>query len=279
MKVFRTKEAISQFVNKEKLRGKTVGLVSTMGCLHEGHLSLIRRSAKETGCTVLSIFVNPAQFGPNEDYKKYPRTFDRDKKLAKKAGANAIFHPTADQMYPPGFQTHIEVAELSRPLCGKTRPGHFKGVATVVVKLLNIVRPEVAYFGQKDAQQAIIIKRMIRDLDMGFKIKILPIVRERNGLAMSSRNKYLKGLEKRDALILSQSLDKAQDLIKKGNKDAGKVIARMRKMINSRKRVKIDYLAIINEDLRSVKKISSGNLIALAVKIGDTRLIDNAVIK
>jgi len=256
--------------------GKGIGFVPTMGYLHEGHLSLIRKARKEADVVIISIFVNPAQFSPEEDLKKYPRDFEGDERLARSCGVDAIFYPEAKDIYPEDYRTYVNVEELTKALCGASRPGHFRGVTTVVAKLFNIVQPDSAYFGQKDAQQAILIKQMVKDLNMPVKIKVLPIVREKDGLAMSSRNAYLKAQERKDALILYQSLLKARELIKKGEKNASKIKAAMRKMIVEKKTTKIDYISIISaENLKDVKSTGPGTLIAVAVKIGRARLIDN----
>jgi len=268
-----------EFSKTAHLKGKTIGFVPTMGYLHEGHLSLIRKARKENDLVVVSIFVNPIQFGPKEDFKRYPRDLKRDMKMAEEVGADLIFYPDAKDMYPDGFKTYVNVEELSDKLCGKFRPGHFKGVATVVAKLFNIVSPDIAYFGQKDAQQAIIIKRMVKDLNIPIKIKVLPIVREKDGLAMSSRNTYLNGKEREDALVLYQALNLAKDLIKRGITDTDKIIKRMRQLIKKKKNTKIDYIEIVEMDnLNPLKVISDNCLIALAVWIGKTRLIDNMII-
>lgn len=271
-----------------KKQGKTIGFVPTMGYLHEGHLSLAKQAKKDTDIVVMSIFVNPAQFGPKEDFKKYPRDFARDCRLAKSAGVDVIFYPTAKAMYPKGYQTYVEVFELSKysshhihvaGLCGASRPGHFKGVTTVVAKLFNIVKPDTAYFGQKDAQQAIIIKRMVEDLNMDLKVRVMPIIREADGLAASSRNVYLSPTERKEALVLKNALQKAKDMVNSDEKDPKKIIAKMREIINSVPSSKIDYISIVDtENLRDVKTINGGILIALAVKIGKTRLIDNIIV-
>jgi pantoate--beta-alanine ligase len=279
MKLIRSIKKMHEFSKKAHLKGKTIGFVPTMGYLHEGHLSLIKKARKENDFVVVSIFVNPIQFGPKEDFKRYPRDLRRDMKLAKQIGTDIIFYPNVKDMYPKGFKTYVNVEELSDKLCGKFRPGHFKGVATVVTKLFNIVCPDIAYFGQKDAQQAIIIKRMVKDLNIPVKIKVLPIIREKDGLAMSSRNVYLNDKERRDALVLYQALNLAKDLIKSGITDTDKIIKKMRKLINKKENAKIDYISIVDmDDLNPIKKISNKCLIALAVWIGKTRLIDNTII-
>jgi pantoate--beta-alanine ligase len=262
-----------------KLKGKTLGFVPTMGALHEGHLSLIRRARKETGFVVVSIFVNPIQFGQNEDLKKYPRNLKQDALLCRKEGADIIFYPDARDMYPKNFRTYVGVDGLSEVLCGRFRPGHFKGVTTVVAKLFNIVSPDIAYFGQKDAQQAIIIKKMVKDLDMPVTIKIMPTVRQKDGLALSSRNTYLNQNERKEAIVLYQALNLARSLIREGRSDTADIIRRMKRLINKKKTSRIQYASIVDlENLRPVDRIKGGVLIALAVWIGKTRLIDNIII-
>lgn len=263
-----------------KAKGKSVGFVPTMGALHEGHLSLIRRARKDNDIVVVSIFVNPAQFAPGEDLKKYPRPVSQDIALCRKAGVDFIFSPSPKDIYPEGFKTYVSVDGLDRVLCGKSRPGHFRGVATVVAKLLNIVWPDVIYLGQKDAQQAVIIKRMVEDLNFPASIRIMPTVREKSGLALSSRNVYLNIKEKEDALVLSKSLNLASLLIKGGLRDAGRLTKRIRELISKKKSAKVDYIAIVNaDDLEPLNKIKGSCLIALAVRIGKTRLIDNVLVK
>ncbi len=279
MKVISDIAKTRTYIRKVKRDGKTIGFVPTMGYLHEGHLSLIREARKNEDVVVISIFVNPTQFRPGEDYKRYPRDMERDKRLARGAGVDLIFTPTAAQMYSEGYHSYVNVEEITEPLCGRFRPGHFKGVATVCCKLFNIVEPDVAYFGQKDAQQAIVIKRMVRDLNMGFVIKVLPIVREEDGLAISSRNTYLSPKERRDALCLYQSLEEARRMITYGENDPEKVIRRMRQIV-APKATKIDYISIVDtEDLKEANELCGELLIALAAWIGKTRLIDNIVVR
>jgi len=271
---------MQQFAVQVKNQGKTIGFVPTMGFLHKGHVSLIQQSKKDTDITVVSIFVNPTQFGPKEDFKKYPRNFKRDCLLAAKSGADIVFYPSVKSMYPKGFQTYVEVVELSKPLCGSLRPGHFRGVATVVIKLFNIVKPNVAYFGQKDAQQALVVRRMACDLSMDLKIKAMPIVREKDGLAMSSRNAYLSPTEQKQALVLKKALQKACDMIKSDEKNTKNIISSMEKIITGASSPKIDYISIVDaETLQEIKKITGHILIALAVRIGKTRLIDNVQVR
>ncbi len=279
MKVIRNIHQMYQFSRKAGLKGKTIGFVPTMGALHKGHLSLIRQAHQENDIVVVSIFVNPAQFGAKEDFKHYPRPIKKDISLCKEEGVDFIFYPTASRMYPDGFRTYVDVEELSDCLCGESRPGHFKGVATVVTKLFNIVLPDVAYFGQKDAQQAVIIKKMLYDLNMPVKIKVLPTVREKDGLALSSRNVYLNEKERKDAVVLFNSLNLARDLINRGVRDTAKIIGLMKQLIYKKKSAKIDYISIVDTDnLKPLKKISAKALVALAVWIGKMRLIDNMVI-
>ncbi len=211
MKIIRSIKEMAGFSQKLHIKGKAIGFVPTMGALHEGHFSLIRQAHKENDIVVVSVFVNPIQFGPKEDYRCYPRNLKSDTRLCEKAGADVIFCPDVQDMYPDNYKTYIEVYDLSNILCGKFRPGHFKGVATVVAKLFNIVNPTVSYFGQKDAQQAIIIKKMAEDLHIPIKIKVMPIVREKDGLAMSSHNIYLNKDERQDAIVLYQTLIQAKD--------------------------------------------------------------------
>ena len=271
---------MADFSRKNRRKGLTLGFVPTMGALHEGHASLIRSARKENDIVIVSIFVNPTQFGPREDFKKYPRDFQRDMLLCKREGVDVVFHPPASAMYPSNYRTSVLVEGLSEVLCASFRPGHFKGVATVVTKLFNIVGPKVAYFGQKDAQQAIIIKRMVRDLNIPAKIKVLPTIREKDGLALSSRNAYLNPKERKTAAVLYEALKKAKDLIKKGKRDARDVIRRMKRIIHRSGIVKIDYICIVDLDnLQPLKKITDNSLIALAAWVGKTRLIDNIIAK
>lgn len=279
MKIIRSVPEAVSYSNNLKRLGKSIGLVPTMGYLHEGHLSLARRAAKENDAAIMSIFVNPTQFGPKEDLKKYPRDFKNDERLARSARVSAIFYPSSRSMYPDGYKTYVEVEDITRMLCGLSRPAHFRGVTTVVSKLFNIIRPDIAYFGRKDAQQAIVIKRMALDLNMGLKIKVLPIVRERDGLAMSSRNVYLSKKERSDARVLYEALDLARQLIKKGLRGSGKIKKRMTGLIKTKKSAEIDYISISSiDDLEELKVVKERALIALAVRIGKTRLIDNIII-
>ena len=279
MKVISSIQQMQAWSGRIHRKGKTIGFVPTMGCLHEGHLSLIHRARTENDYSVISIFVNPIQFGPQEDFRRYPRNFTRDKRLAKLRGVDVVFYPRAKDIYPRGYQTSVSVEDLSRALCGVSRPGHFQGVATVVAKLFNLVQPDTAYFGQKDMQQAVIIRRMVEDLNLPVKIKILPIIREQDGLAMSSRNAYLSKRQRQEATILYNALQIAVGMIESGVKAPRKIVARMRKMISSQPGCRIDYVKIVNLDsLEEAKRIKGPLLIAVAVFFGKTRLIDNVVI-
>ncbi|MDD5730326.1 MAG: pantoate--beta-alanine ligase [Candidatus Omnitrophica bacterium] len=279
MKIIHAIPQMEKVSRDAKNKGKSLGFVATMGALHDGHLSLIRKARKENDIVVVSIFVNPAQFGPKEDFKRYPRPVKQDLALCRKTGVDFVFSPKSEEMYPEGFKTYVQVEGLSDTLCGAKRPGHFRGVATVVTKLFNIIRPDTAYFGQKDAQQLIILQQMAKDLNMPVKIKMLPIVREKTGLALSSRNIYLKGSERKDALALSRALAEASRLLKKGINSSGRIIAGMQSIIKKAPAARIDYTAIVGlTDLKPVKLIKGGCLIALAVRIGKTRLIDNMIV-
>ena len=259
--------------------GQKIGLVPTMGFLHDGHLSLIRKAAQENDIVVVSVFVNPTQFGPQEDYEEYPRNVERDALLAEEAGATFIFHPSVEEMYPENYETYVEVTDLTKVLCGRSRPGHFRGVTTVVTKLFNIIQPDRAYFGQKDAQQAIVIQKMVRDLNQNVKICVCPIVREKDGIAMSSRNTYLTNEERMQAAILHKSLEMAQKMIDEGERDAKTITKAIEKQICTMEKAYIDYVALVSlHNLQPLTVLSGDILIALAVKFGATRLIDNVII-
>lgn len=280
MVIIRKIKELRKRLNKLRLKNKTVGFVPTMGALHEGHLSLIRKARRENDIAVVSIFVNPAQFGPKEDLRRYPRNLKRDSDLCGKEGVDFIFYPDANEMYPSHYMTYVFVSDLSKVLCGSFRPGHFQGVATIVTKLFNIVSPDIAYFGQKDAQQAIIIKKLACDLNMPVKIKIMPTIRERGSLALSSRNVYLSDRERQDALVLPQALSLARSLIRKGEDEAAFVINEMKRLIRKKETARIDYVSIVDTQFfKPVKKIKGKCLIALAVWIGKTRLIDNMLVQ
>ncbi len=264
---------------KLKGEGRSVGLVPTMGYLHEGHLSLMRQARAGNDIVVASIFVNPLQFGPSEDYAVYPRDIERDKELAAAAGVDILFTPQVEDMYPGGYEqmlTFVDVRDLGARLCGASRPGHFRGVATVVSKLFNIVQPDMAYFGQKDAQQVIILRRMVRDLNMNLRIVTVPIVREKDGLALSSRNCFLNPAERKAALVLNRSLKLAEQQLRAGERETSRLVAQMREFIGAEPLASIDYISVSDpETIGELAIVDGPALIALAVRIGKTRLIDN----
>jgi len=271
---------LREMIALEKKRGRVIALVPTMGYLHRGHLSLIER-AKQTGAyVVLSIFVNPLQFGPKEDFSLYPRDLERDASLVKDAGVDALFHPTAEEMYPRPIVTYVEVGQLDTVLCGATRPGHFRGVATVVSKLFHIVQPDLAFFGQKDYQQYLVIQRMVSDLNLPIEVCPVSIVREEDGLALSSRNVFLTLEQRLEATVLSQSLNEAEMRIRAGERSAREIEKQLRDIISRQCHGVIDYLEVRDAgDLSEVTIIERPVLIALAVKFGSTRLIDNKVVE
>ncbi len=278
--IVETSDALRQAVRAARSAGKTVGLVPTMGALHSGHAVLIERARAENNFVVVSIFVNPTQFGPHEDYQRYPRTLDRDLVECEAAGADLVFHPPSDVIYPPGFRTFVEVTGLQEVLEGAARPGHFRGVCTVVLKLFNLVCPDHAYFGQKDAQQVRIIQQMVRDLDVNVKVVVCPTVRESDGLALSSRNRYLDPDQRQRATVLSRALEKARSLHANGETDAQKLQQLMADLINGTPGVSPDYAVVVDADtLMPVEQVRAKTLLALAVRFGATRLIDNAMIE
>lgn len=281
MKVIRSVKEMCAYAQVKRREGKKIGFVPTMGALHSGHLSLINKARKESDVVVISIFVNPIQFGPKEDFRRYPRNFSEDRRIAEKAGVDVLFFPSTQGIYPQGYCTYIRVEGLSNKLCGAFRPTHFQGVATVVAKLFNIVQPDIAYFGQKDFQQVVIIKRMVEDLNIPVKIKSLPIVREKDGLAMSSRNRYLNEQEREKARILFQSLQLARRLVEGGERRAEAVVRQMKRVIRERvPEARIDYVSIVDpKSLEEVSKIKKKVLVAVALWIGKARLIDNMLIK
>lgn len=264
-----------------KKAGKIIGLVPTMGYLHEGHLFLVRQAKSICDIVIVSIFVNPIQFGRGEDYDIYPRDLERDSEMLAREGVDLVFAPLVREMYPEGYNTYVEVeGEIAAKMCGKSRPGHFRGVTTVVSKLFNICLPDYAFFGQKDAQQAAIIEKMVRELNFPLKIVRVPIVREEDGLAMSSRNVYLDAEERKQALILYKSLIHGRELIEAGERDVNRIKREMEAMIKSVPRAEIDYIEIVAaDDLSSLDKIDRQVLLALAVRIGKTRLIDNLLVE
>jgi pantoate--beta-alanine ligase len=280
MKIIKTIPEMKAAVREHKSAGRTIGLVPTMGFLHEGHLSLVRAARKKADVTVVSIFVNPTQFGPKEDFKTYPRDLNRDSAMLEKEGVDYVFHPEAGEMYPKGYKTYVEVPALQDKLCGRSRPGHFRGVSTVVLKLFQVVRPDFAFFGEKDAQQAIILRKMVQDLNLDVRVEAVPIVREADGLAMSSRNTYLNPEERTAALVLAKSLEEARKQIVRGERRAEVILGKMRAMIEQEPLARIDYVeAVDTEELDPVKEIGEGTLIALAVFIRATRLIDNMIVR
>ena len=259
--------------------GKSLGLVPTMGALHEGHQSLVRASKSQCDVTAVSIFVNPLQFGPTEDLGKYPRTLERDTTLLRELGVDFVYVPAVEEMYRPGAKTYVDVSDLSNKLDGGSRPGHFRGVSTVVCKLFEIVRPDRAFFGQKDAAQVALLRKMVRDLDMDVQIVVCPIVRAPDGLAMSSRNAYLNPEQRKQALVLSRSLQQVKAAVASGELDAAKLAEIGRQAIVSEPAAKLDYFAVIDADtLEPLKKVSNGTLVAVAAWIGTTRLIDNVIL-
>ena len=279
MRIIRDPKRLNRLLKKLSCADKTIGFVPTMGALHLGHLSLIKQAQKENDFVAVSIFVNPAQFGTKEDWNQYPRPLKNDLRLCRKARVALVFLPDQKIMYPGGFSTFVNVEGLSNILCGASRPGHFRGVATVVAKLLNIVVPDVLYLGQKDAQQAVIITRMVKDLNFPVKIRVLPTLRQKDGLALSSRNVYLNADQKLDAPVLSKALCLAKSLIDHGQRDVSRIINRMKELIGKKQQARIDYIAIVDlEKLKPIKKINQNCLVCLAVKIGSTRLIDNLLI-
>jgi pantoate--beta-alanine ligase len=295
MKLVHTIEEVRGISRAAKREGKKLGLVPTMGALHEGHLSLVRAAKTKSDIVAVSIFVNPTQFGPKEDFSRYPRTLEKDFELLEREGVDLVFAPSAEEMYPKGESpsklqlgrplqapslTWVTVEELSDRLCGKSRPGHFRGVATVVAKLFNIVEPDVAFFGQKDAAQVAVIKRVVQDLNIPVQIEVCPIVREPDGLALSSRNAYLSSDERKMALVLHASLQRAQKLFDDGERDAAKIRASAKQAFVWQPAVKLDYFEIVDSDtLEPVGEIDKPALVAVAALVGNTRLIDNILLE
>jgi pantoate--beta-alanine ligase len=266
-------------VKQARDRGRTIGLVPTMGALHAGHVSLIREARERTGFVVVSIFVNPTQFGPNEDLNRYPRPFEKDFQICREEGADLVFAPSADTMYPAHFQSFVQVERMQQYLEGASRPGHFKGVATVVLKLFNIIRPDTAFFGQKDAQQARLIQQMVRDLNLPVGLQICPTVRELDGLALSSRNQYLDAEQRRNAPILYKALQEAEQLILKGERSTAEIEKHITARIASTPGAVLDYVAAVDSDrFEPIQRIEGDVIIALAVRFGRTRLIDNVLV-
>lgn len=279
MDIIESVQEMSRLTRELRRAGQTIGFVPTMGFLHEGHLSLVREAKKENDRVVVSIFVNPTQFGPGEDYEQYPRDLEGDAEKLRVIGIDYIFNPEVADMYPEGYNSFVEVSGITEVLCGKSRPGHFRGVTTVVTKLFNIIQPDRAYFGQKDFQQLMVIKKMVRELNMPVEIKGLPIIREADGLARSSRNKYLDDKERAEATVLYRSLVMARELYQKGIKDTYRIKKEVIDLISSEPLARIDYVEIVDPDtLQEIKRVKEQALVALAVYIGKTRLIDNLLL-
>jgi pantoate--beta-alanine ligase len=279
MKIAVTIESVRHLVKAARIAGRRIGLVPTMGALHVGHVSLIERAIEQFDFVVVSIFVNPTQFGPGEDFENYPRPIEADLEICEKAGVDLVFNPSPEAMYGAQSLTWVTVEKLTERLCGASRPGHFRGVATVCTKLFNIVLPDVAYFGQKDAQQAIVIKRMAADLNMPLEIIVCPTIREADGLAVSSRNKYLSDVERKEAAKIYESLRKCEEMLRAGATDADEIIAAMRRVLDGIRGGRIEYVEIVDaETLEKVDQIKDATLIAVAVKLGRARLIDNMLV-
>ena len=280
MKILKTIEEIKAFAGEMSKAGKKIGLVPTMGALHEGHLTLMREARKECEIVIASVFVNPTQFGPNEDYDAYPRKFEEDCQKLEQEGIDAVFHPEPEIMYPQGYLTYVNVeGDITDRLCGARRPGHFRGVATVLTKLFNLSRATDAYFGQKDAQQVVVVRRFVEDLNIPVRIHMVPIVREESGLARSSRNMYLSSEEREAALVLSRSLKKAEAAFAGGEKDTFALKKLVREELAGEKLAEIDYVELYSfPALQELAKVDQPALLAIAVKIGKTRLIDNVIL-
>jgi len=272
-------DRMRQICEDKRLKGLKIGLVPTMGAFHEGHVSLIRRALKKSDFVVVSIYVNPIQFGQSEDFDKYPKDLEGDVRLADSLGAHMVFSPDDTIIYPEGYSTYVTVEGLTEGLCGRSRPTHFRGVTTVVAKLFNIIRPHVAVFGQKDAQQLSVIKKMVKDLNMDIEIDAGPIIRESDGLAMSSRNKYLNEEEREQATVLFRSLESAKELVNTGISGSNRIKKKVSEILNSASLAKTEYVEIVNFDtMTPVEDVSKGALVAIAVHFGETRLIDNIII-
>ena len=280
MQILRTVQELRAHVRAERSDSNVIGIVPTMGALHAGHASLIRAAREQCGCVVVTLFVNPTQFGPNEDFARYPRTFEADCALAAAEGADIIFAPSVEDIYPAGAATFVEVEGLSQRLDGASRPGHFRGVATVVTKLLIIAEPDLAFFGQKDAAQVAVLRRMVTDLRLPAKIVVCPIVREADGLALSSRNVYLSKEERARALVLSRSIRHVESLVAAGERNAGAVIGACREIFAAEPDVRVDYIELVDADtLLPMETASPDALFAVAAWVGATRLIDNTILK
>lgn len=281
MRIVTTKAELRTALHEARADGRTVGLVPTMGYLHEGHLSLVQAARRDNDVVVVSVFVNPTQFGPGEDYDSYPRDLARDAALVEGAGADVVFAPSPEEMYPAPQVAYVVVdGPMTQGLCGRSRPGHFRGVATVVTKLFNLVRPDRAYFGQKDAQQLAVVRRMVADLDLGVEVVGCPIVREPDGLAMSSRNTYLTADQRRDALVLHRSLEWARQQVADGERDAHALTDGIRRVLAEVPSARVDYVEVVDADTLQPLEVLAGRvLVALAVQVGKPRLIDNLVLE
>jgi pantoate--beta-alanine ligase len=279
LQVVSSSEDLRAAVRQARGAGQTVGLVPTMGALHAGHTSLIDTARAETGFVVVSLFVNPTQFGPHEDFDRYPRTFEQDRRCCEEHGVDLLFAPEGSLMYPEGFQTFVEVSELQKVLEGAHRPGHFRGVATVVLQLFHLVGPDLAYFGQKDAQQVCIIQQMVRDLHVPVAIRVCPTVREADGLALSSRNQYLDPHQRQQATVLHQALQEAQQRIEQGEKDGEAIRRGMEARIAATPGASLDYAAVVDAETLMAGPLSGKILLAVAVRFGNTRLIDNCLLE
>jgi pantoate--beta-alanine ligase len=280
MKLITSVKEMQRYVRHNYRKWRTIGLVPTMGYFHDGHVMLIREARKRCDRLVVSIFVNPLQFGRGEDFATYPRNMKRDLAIARENKVNVVFAPSSEELYPAGYSTFVEEERLSKKLCGPFRPGHFKGVTTIVAKLFNIVKPHVAVFGQKDAQQALIVGKMIRDLNYPIRLVVIPTIRERDGLACSSRNKYLSARERKEAAVIYRSLKKAEEMVRTGVRSSRKLSDAMREVVSTAPLARVEYIRIVDpESLEPVRQITGKTLIAAAVRVGKARLIDNIYVE
>ncbi len=278
-RLIETISGIQSYVASCRRKEQRVGFVPTMGAFHEGHLTLMRQARKQNDAVIVSVFVNPIQFTAGEDYDRYPRRLEQDLRLAESEGVDILFSPSVAEMYPKGYDTYVDQADLPGKLCGPFRPGHFRGVMSIVCKLFNIVKPDTAYFGQKDYQQFLIVRRMVSDLNLNVSVRMMPIVREEDGLAMSSRNIYLGPKQRKEAACLHNALKRAQELVAGGENSVARVTAEMKRVIRRVKGTRVDYVAVVNADtLEPVKEIKGKILVAVAVRLGKVRLIDNALL-
>lgn len=278
MKIFRTARELREGLSQLRLSGETIGFVPTMGSFHEGHLSLLRAAKAGNDVAVASIFVNPAQFCPGEDFESYPRAFEKDAELANREGVDYLFAPAGGEMYSGGFKTYVEVEELGRRLCGRTRPGHFRGVATIVAKLLNLVLPDSLYLGQKDFQQAVILRRMVKDLDFAAEVRVIPTVREEDGLALSSRNRYLTPAERREARLLFEALSRAKKAAESGESDCAVLTKIVLENLARGGSIKPEYAEVVSLELDPLLRLEGPAVVAAAARLGKARLIDNVLV-